>query len=284
MKKEHVNRSDMVEVFMDTKFHYENDEILIEAIKHTKKNSKVYDENELAAYKERNNKLGVIKITKSKSFEAAGKLHKQYPNKRIGVLNFANAFHPGGGVESGSRAQEEALCRCSTLYPCLQDSYIWNNYYSKNRARYTPLANDRVVVTPDIVVFKSDDDYPTIVEEKDFFKVDVLTCAAPNLRNRDSSVLSIAVKGEQIGDEELYKIHYSRAEHILCAALANDIDILVLGAFGCGAFQNNPRVVAKAYNDIIKKYRDQFDVIEFAIYCRDFETENYDSFVELIEK
>ena len=284
MKKEHVNRNDMIEVFLDTKFHYENDEILIAAIKDTKKNSKVYDENELAAFNKKDNKEGIINISKSKSFEAAERLRKRYQNKKIGVLNFANAFHPGGGVEKGSRAQEEALCRCSTLYPCLQSKFVWDNYYSKNRDNYTPLANNRVVITPDIVVFKSDDDYPTIVDEKDYYRVDVLTCAAPNLRSKDSSILSIAVKGAQISDEELYRIHYSRAEHIICAALANDIDILVLGAFGCGAFQNNPRVVAKAYNDIIKKYKDQFDVIEFAICCRDFETENYDSFVEIIEK
>ena len=229
-------------------------------------------------------KNGVIQITKHKSFEAAELLHKTYPNSRIGVLNFANAFHPGGGVESGSRAQEESLCRCSTLFPVLNAPVLWKNYYEYNRNHYSPLANNRVIYSPDIIVFKSDNDIPNIKEEKEFLKVDILTCAAPNLRSKSSPLLEIAVKGEKISDEELYRIHYSRAEHILRVALRNNISILVLGAFGCGAFQNNPRVVAKAYNDILNKYKIQFDLIEFAIYCRDYETENFDAFNEIIKR
>ena len=38
------------------------------------------------------------------------------PRRRIGVLNFASAKHPGGGFRGGSQAQEESIARSSTLY------------------------------------------------------------------------------------------------------------------------------------------------------------------------
>ena len=65
-------------------------------------------------------------------------------------------------------------------------------------------------------------------------------------------------------------------------AADNGVDILVLGAFGCGAFRNDPGVLAKAYANVLKDCRRYFDLIEFAIFCRDFETENYDAFAEVL--
>lgn len=64
-----------------------------------------------------------------------------------------------------------------------------------------------------------------------------------------------------------------RAKHILHVAAANGVDCLVLGAFS-----NDPNVVAKAYAVAMEEYRRSFDVIEFAIYCREWEAENYNAF------
>ena len=65
-----------------------------------------------------NNNLSIIEDT---SFNAARELKKKYEGeKRVAVLNFANPVKPGGGVEKGAIAQEESLCRCSTLYPVLK--------------------------------------------------------------------------------------------------------------------------------------------------------------------
>ena len=69
-----------------------------------------------------------------------------------------------------------------------------------------------------------------------------------------------------------------RAKHILTVAIANKVDILVLGAFGCGAFENNPEVVARAFFDALEDYNCCFDLVEFAVYCRPYETENYQAF------
>jgi uncharacterized protein (TIGR02452 family) len=83
-----------------------------------------------------------------------------------------------------------------------------------------------------------------------------------------------------VDNQELYDIHLKRARHILHIAAANRVDILVLGAFGCGAFHNDPEVVAEACKDAIldDQYKDKFDLIEFAIYCKATETRNYEAF------
>lgn len=65
----------------------------------------------------------------------------------------------------------------------------------------------------------------------------------------------------------------------MTVAAANQTDMLVLGAFGCGAFANDPHVVAKAMFDALKEFGGCFDLVEFAIYCRSYETENYDAFM-----
>ena len=67
-----------------------------------------------------------VSVSADRSFQAAMRLKKEFHESRIAVLNFANAFHPGGGVEAGASAQEECLCRCSTLYPLLNRNYLLN--------------------------------------------------------------------------------------------------------------------------------------------------------------
>jgi uncharacterized protein (TIGR02452 family) len=81
-----------------------------------------------------------------------------------------------------------------------------------------------------------------------------------------------------ISKQDLLQLHIRRAKHILHIAAANGVDILILGAFGCGAFMNDPNIVAKAYTIALENYRDYFEKIEFAIYCRDGEMENYKAF------
>lgn len=82
----------------------------------------------------------------------------------------------------------------------------------------------------------------------------------------------------KITPEKLYDIHVSRARAILKCAVKHNIRNIVLGAFGCGAFRNDPTVVAKAWHDAVKSYDGYFENIEFAVYCKDYETVNYDAF------
>jgi uncharacterized protein (TIGR02452 family) len=113
--------------------------------------------------------------------------------------------------------------------------------------------------------------------------VDVISCAAPNLRKRPGNSHNPEYgRAVTISDADLYELHLKRAKHIMHIAAANGADALVLGAFGCGAFANDPKVVAEAYRDALSDYRQYFRLIEFAVYCRPGENENYDAFREMI--
>ena len=268
----------LVEIFNDTQKFYETDPALIAAVESSKRQTRLYEAGNVPVYPDRV-KAGKTAVSKSRTFEAAVRLAKQYPGKKIAVLNFASASHPGGGVRHGSRAQEESLCRCSTLYPTLTQDFLWKQYYEVNRAARNVIHTDACIYSPGIVICKSDTDWPERLPQADWCTVDVITCAAPNLRYEPANQYNPET-GESVVilPDELQRIHEQRARQILAVAAVNGADILVLGAFGCGAFRNDPNAVAKAYDNVIKEHPQAFDLIEFAIYCRDYESENYIAF------
>ena len=222
-------------------------------------------------------------VTKSKTLEAALRLHKENPSNKIAILNFASATNPGGGVTKGSSAQEESICRCTNLYPRLTTRECMLQFYFRHRDQKNPLHNDDIIYTPGIIICKSDDGQFRRFNNDEFVTVDVITCAAPNLRDNPSNDFNHEGTNSavNISDEDLYKLHLKRARTILDVAVSQGVEILVLGAFGCGAFRNDPKIVAKAYRDALKTYWHYFKEIEFAIFCKGYETENYDAFAEL---
>lgn len=269
----------LVDIFQDTQQFYNTNPALMAAVAASKAGTKLYDAGAAPALPANVRKAGAVSVTKSKTFEAAMRLAKQYPGKKIAVLNFASASRPGGGVKSGSSAQEESLCRCSTLYPTLDRRFLWQNYYDVNRASGDVLHTDACIYSPGVVICKTDSDYPERMPQENWCTVDVISCAAPNLRNEPANKYNPET-GEPVSilPADLQCIHEQRSRQILAVAAANGVDILVLGAFGCGAFRNDPKVVARAYANVLEGMEDLFDLVEFAIYCRDYETENYDAF------
>ena len=204
---------------------------------------------------------------------------------RIAVHNFASATNPGGGVKFGSRAQEESLCRCSTLYPVLNTPENVKRFYDVNRRLRNPLHDDACIYTPEIVVCKSDIDHPTRLPRDRWDLVDVLTISAPNLRehpnNQNNPGNDTSIK---ISAEELFALHESRLRHMFTVAAHHGAEIFVTGAFGCGAFQNDPEVVAQAYKKVLSEFDGYFKEIVFAIYCRGSELINYDTFKKILGK
>ena len=223
---------------------------------------------------------GIVLVSKKRTYEAAS----AYRGMKVCVHNFASATNPGGGVTKGSSAQEECLCRCSTLYFNLNTSDMWGGFYSPHRAMQDPIHNDDCIYTPDVVVFKSDTAEPKLLREEEWYKVNVVTCAAPNLRLMPSNAMNTGdgVKRAKISDKDLYDLHVKRLTRIMDIAVAGGNEVVILGAFGCGAFENNPEVVAKASKTVADKYKNQFKAIEFAVYCSPKDERNFTIFNSII--
>jgi uncharacterized protein (TIGR02452 family) len=272
-------RQRLIDVFEDTQRFYTQNPLLSKAVREAKAAPKLCEAEDYSDISDATEADGSVIVTKHKSFEASLKIHADHPEWKIAVLNFASATNPGGGVKTGSSAQEESLCRCSTLYPTLTQYWLWHCYYQKNRDAHDNLHTDACIYSPGVVICKTDEAWPERMEEKDWVTVDVISCAAPNLRRRPSNAYNSDYGAPAtMTSADLYKLHLKRAKHILHIAAANKVDALILGAFGCGAFANDPQVVARAYRDALKDYKRYFQYIEFAVYCRADETENYDAF------
>ena len=270
-------RQKLAEIFEDTQKLYQTDHTLQTAINKSK--TEFYDSGDYPELAAPLSYPGIVHVTRRKTFEAAMKNQREHPAWKICVLNFASATRPGGGVKGGSSAQEESLCRCSTLYHSLDQRWLWQKYYDVNRAMHDNLHTDACIYSSDVIVFKSDDNYPVLLPQKDWITVDVISCAAPNLRSDPRNAFNPdSGKPVIISNEELYQLHVKRAKHILQIAASKQIDCLILGAFGCGAFENDPETVAKAYRDVLPEFLPYFQLIEFAVYCRSTETMNYNAF------
>ena len=270
-----------MEIFRDTERLCSTDPDLVSAISISKKKTEVFLENQYPSFVGGKYDSTEIIVSGKRSFEAAMDLKKEMPSAKVAVLNFANAFHPGGGVVNGASAQEECLCRCSTLYPLLYRQTLKKQYYDAHARLNDPKATDAVIYTEDVVIFKTDTDLPKLMPKEDWVKVDIITCAAPDLRTKANIHFDLTNGGVSMQNAELFGYHIRRAIHLLTVAAAKGVDILVLGAFGCGAFQNDPKVVARAYRIAIKEFEHVFRNVEFAVYCPPTGSSvNYDAFNE----
>lgn len=140
--------------------------------------------------------------------------------------------------------------------------------------------NDDCIFTPGVCVFKSDTAVPELLPETEWYFVDVITCAAPNLREKPSNAMNPGSGNKQVHltDQELLELHTKRITRILDIAKKEAAEAVILGAFGCGAFCNPPEVVAEAMARVVQDYRYEFKTIEFAVYCPPKNTGNYDAF------
>lgn len=279
-----MGREENIKVFQDTERLCKENAHLKGAIKHSVGSQQLVLESDVIIQfdkKKYDTPVQVI-VSKKRSFEAAS----AYKGKHVCVHNFASASNPGGGVTRGANAQEECLCRCSSLFFCLNTPEIWNGFYNPHRNAKDPIHNDDVIYTPDVIVFKTDTAYPQLMDEGDWYQVNVITCAAPNLRERPSNLFNTGDGNitAKISDEELQMIHEKRLRRILDLAVMNGNEVMILGAFGCGAFANNPEAVAMAAQNVIKEYRYAFQVIEFAVYCSPRDERNYKIFNRIISE
>ena len=271
-------REERIQVFEDTQNWITSNPVLSASVDKAKKKTTIYYENDYPTFDSSKSRKNAITISGDRSFQAAMRLRREYPDAKIAVMNFANAFHAGGGVTKGSSAQEESLCRTSTLYPLIYRRTLRDTFYKHHKDLNTPKASDSLIYTEGVIICKTDDDLPKRMPQEHWVSIDVITIAAPDLRTKSNPHAPLVGKGAFMNNAELFGYHVKRAIHMLTCAAAQNADILVLGAFGCGAFENDPNVVARAYRIALEEFPRVFERIEFAIYCPAGKNENYEAF------
>jgi uncharacterized protein (TIGR02452 family) len=169
------------------------------------------------------------------------------------ALNFASARNPGGGFLSGSEAQEEALARSSSLYACLdgRSMYRFHQRYSD------PLYTDYVIYSPSVVVFRDDDG--KLLEAP--LTCSFLSAPAPNAG-------AVLQQDPRRGDD-IRRALQSRIIKVLSVAAVCGYDAIILGAWGCGVFKNDPQDVATQFHGALTSdFAGVFRLIHFAILDR----------------
>ncbi|WP_369230980.1 TIGR02452 family protein [Streptomyces sp. R21] len=194
-----------------------------------------------------------FEVTGESSLEAARRLAALGP---VAVLNFASARNPGGGYLNGAQAQEEALCRASALYTCVLRA---REFYDHHRAHRDPFYTDRVIHSPAVPVFR--DDRGRLLDDP--YTAGFLTAAAPNA--------GVVRRTAPERTAELPAALAIRAERVLETAAAHGYRRLVLGAWGCGVFQNDPEQVAGAFRALLAdggRFAERFDHVVFGVLDR----------------
>ncbi|THA71149.1 TIGR02452 family protein [Streptomyces sp. A0958] len=198
----------------------------------------------------------VVEVTGESSLRAAARMTGERPGK-VAVLNYASARNPGGGYLNGAQAQEEALCRGSALYATLLRA---PEYYAHHRAERSAFYTDRVIHSPGVPVFR--DDRGRLLDTP--YTAGFLTSPAPNagvIRARtpqEAHLIPAALA--------------ARAERVLEVAAVRGYRRLVLGAWGCGVFRNDPAEVAGVFRALLTgegRFAGHFEQIVFGILSRD---------------
>jgi uncharacterized protein (TIGR02452 family) len=209
----------------------------------------------------------IIELVAETALEGAKRCY--VPGERIGLLNFASAKNPGGGFLGGAQAQEESLARSSALYPSLMAA---PQFYHFGRSCGTLLYTDAMIVSPDCPVIRDDNGtyWPA-------FPVTFITSAAPNRgameQHRDTDISQIEAT------------FYRRIPTVLGAAVVHGCETLILGAWGCGVFRNDPMMVAQAFKDLLRPgalWAGYFKRISFSIYDPSRSGEVYRAFEKVL--
>jgi uncharacterized protein (TIGR02452 family) len=166
------------------------------------------------------------------------------------VLNFASAKNPGGGFLGGARAQEESLARASALYACLVGRAMYEHHRAAHDAAYTSW----MIHSPRVPVFR--DERGMLLDTP--YRASMLTAPAPNAK--------VVLERAPHRADELLRIMRQRIVRVLAIAQLHGHRALVLGAWGCGVFGNDPRAVARAFHDELHgSFAGAFDEIVFAV-------------------
>lgn len=207
-----------------------------------------------------------ITVANETTFNALQKLAREGKSS-IGCLNFASARNPGGGFLTGAQAQEESLARASALYLSLLARPA---YYEQNRAHRSALYLDAIIFSPDVPFFRNDGG--ELLERP--LLASVITAPAPNR----GAIMQNEPSNAPLVNPTLRR----RAELVLAVAAGHAISNLVLGAWGCGVFRNDPGFVARTFSELLKgTYAGVFENVVFAVYDQSPSRDTYKAFANV---
>lgn len=182
-----------------------------------------------------------VRVINAMTLDAAWRL--TMTGARVLALNFANGIQPGGDFLQGNRAQESVLCRSSALFATLDGDPM----YAAHAARPEPDSTDWAILSPDVPVFRDDAGRPWDRP----WRLSILTCAAPY--------------APTIGQERSAELLQSRIRRILAIARAHGYATLVLGAWGCGTYGNDPARIAAIFHAALREQAGAFEEVVFAV-------------------
>lgn len=192
-----------------------------------------------------------ITVANETTFAAGQRLRQLGP---VLALNFASARNPGGGFLSGAKAQEETLTRGSGLYPTLLKH---PEYYDHNRKNSSLLYSDYMIYSPEVPVFRND----AMEFLENSYTLSFITAPAPNRG---------AIEQNKTGEEsKIEAVFKNRIGLLLALAASKGYHRLILGAWGCGAFRNNPTEVAGWFREQLinnPDFKGLFSEVHFAVY------------------
>nr|5ZDA_A Chain A, poly ADP-ribose glycohydrolase [Deinococcus radiodurans R1 = ATCC 13939 = DSM 20539] len=190
-------------------------------------------------------------VTSETTFAAARRLREKA--SALAALNFASAKNPGGGFLGGAQAQEEDLCRGSGLYFSLTSPQA-EPYYAVNRQSHSALYTDHLIYSPQVPIFR--DDAGQLLPAP--VPVNIITAPAPNAGAVAQS------RPEQL--PQVLPTLRERARRVLGVAAWMEQTHLVLGAWGCGVFRNDPAGVARTFRELLEgEAQGAFEHVTFAV-------------------
>jgi uncharacterized protein (TIGR02452 family) len=206
-----------------------------------------------------------VEVTAESTAEAARRVTEREGETHAVALNFASAKNPGGGFLGGAKAQEEDLARCSALYEC---QLTQRAFYDANRAHASPLYTDHTIYSPAVPFFR--DEKMVLLEAP--FLVSIITAPAPNAGE-------VSRRDPDAGSRIRATLE-DRAKKVLAVAADRKHRCLILGAWGCGVFRNDPVHVAEVFATHLASaaFAGAFDRVVFAIYDRSKEQATFAAF------
>ncbi|MFC4633428.1 TIGR02452 family protein [Dokdonia ponticola] len=169
-------------------------------------------------------------------------------------LNFASAKNPGGGFFNGAQAQEESIARSSGLYPCQMSAF---EFYETHRAMKSCMYTDGMIYSPEVPIVRKDNG--ELLDSPVFSSI--ITSTAVNT--------GVVKRFEIERMSEIEGIMRKRIDKVLGLSAINNHTVLILGAWGCGVFQNDPQMIAHLFSELLKTtYKRVFEKVVFSIYSK----------------